>query len=505
MQKFSFFLFTSFILIGILERCADFNSSSNDEKLAQRVCGGCHTYPDPTSLPKEYWQNHIFPSMAKFMGRYVSEYSRDSLFEKGEGGEKVKRAGVFPEHPILSDDEWNKIYRYYLSKAPNSLPSKVSKYPLLKTLFSIETPVRIKDKASTTLLKWTKNGNLIYGDAGVGNFIEFGSRFVTKKIGELEQAPVHFIQGYNEDIVTVMGSFSPTDAATGMLLALPSDERMPPALLVDKLQRPVHTTVADLDKDGKEELIVCEFGKFTGSLSLFSGNRDQGFKKSKLSTTPGAIKSYIADLNGDGRLDIVALFGQARERIEVFLNQGRLNFKSLVLLEFPPYYGSSGFQLKDIDGDGDEDIIYTAGDNADYDPIVKPFHGIYVFENTGNLRFIQKYFLPMPGAYAAHLADFDLDGKLDLLGVSFFPDWTVSQPADCLLWKGNGKGFSKPAQLPLSHLGRWIVSDIGDCDGDGDTDVILGSLMLEVKPDKGQMNQWLKEKTPFVVLKNKTK
>jgi hypothetical protein len=54
-------------------------------------------------------------------------------------------------------------------------------------------------------------------------------------------------------------------------------------------------------------------------------------------------------------------------------------------------------------------------------------------------------------------------------------------------------------------LGRWIVSDAGDMDGDGDTDVVLGSLMMEPKPDNGRLAEWLRLKIPLLVLRNQTK
>jgi FG-GAP-like repeat len=438
------------------------------------------------------------------MGIYKTSTSRDSMFETGDAGIKVREKNIFPEEPIVSIDVWNRIRSYYLKHAPDSVFTQLKPRDESCELFEVESPVSAKGFPSTTLIKIIGTEKMIYGDAGSGTFIEFGSGFKVKKMGELEQAPVHLIRRPTEDILTVMGSFSPTDAALGMLVRLPADDINPPSVMIDKLQRPVHTRNFDFDQDNIDDYVVCEFGKFTGALTLFFGSKQSGFEKIQLSTTPGAIRSEVADINADGKPDIIALFGQARERIEVYLNKGNRIFQPSVLLQFPPYYGSSGFQLVDTDKDGDLDIIYTAGDNADFYPIIKPFHGIYLFENKGKMVFRQKEFLPLPGAYNALWADFDLDGFHDLLGVSFFPDWNLERPMDCVLWKGAKTGFLNPLQISLSDMGRWIVADADDFDGDGDSDVVLGSLIMEAKPDRGYMQQWMRKKLPFVLLRNKT-
>jgi hypothetical protein len=500
-----FFIFPAFVLLSLFERCGGTKSEVEGEKLAKEVCGRCHLYPDPTALPRTYWEKQIFPSMAKFMGRFGSADSRDSMFEIGEAGERVKQAGVFPNHPLINDDDWNMILAYYLQNAPEKIDFPKVQFTSNSNLFKLEKPLAARGSASTTLLKGLGQGQFIYGDAGTGRYIEFGAGFSIKKMGELEQGPVHFIRKDKYDLITVMGSFAPTDAATGMLVKLPRDGKIPPSVFIDSLQRPVHTSVVDLDTDGIDDYIISEFGKFTGALSLFWSNKQGKLEKQVLAITPGATKTEIADMNNDGRMDIVALFGQANERIDVWLNLGDRKFETVRLLSFPPYFGSSSFQLIDTDEDGDKDIVYTAGDNADYTPVIKACHGIYIFENKGQMQFKQKLFLSMPGAYAAHWADFDMDGYKDLLGVSFFPDWSSKNPADCLLWKGTKDGFLKPEQISLSHLGRWIVSDAGDMDGDGDTDVVLGSLMMEPKPDNGRLAEWLRLKIPLLVLRNQTK
>src|SRR5690606_4048923 len=97
-------------------------------------------------------------------------------------------------------------------------------------------------------------------------------------------------------------------------------------------------------------------------------------------------------------------------------------FREERILTFSPSFGSVYFELVDMNHDGFLDILYCNGDNGDYRPILKDYHGIRVFENDGRNNFNQAYFYPMYGAFKASAADFDLDGDLDIFAISYFPD-----------------------------------------------------------------------------------
>jgi hypothetical protein len=44
--------------------------------------------------------------------------------------------------------------------------------------------------------------------------------------------------------------------------------------------------------------------------------------------------------------------------------------------------------------------------------------------------------------------------------------------------------------------------DVGDFEGDGDKDIVIGSLAFETIPDVGLVAKWVKDGVPFVLLKN---
>lgn len=427
------------------------------------------------------------------------------MFEPGDAGTRVRNAGLYPEKPMVTDEEWNRIWKYFLDHAPEQLSSGFDFSTLpVSSQFSIQLPP-LKIKApSVTMLEWHRDG-IKLGDASTGRYFELRPDFSIRRAGELEQAPVDMAAGDGAHFVAVMGSFSPTDAASGMLVKLPDDTKNPPSVEIDSLQRPVQVLRHDWNEDGRPDFLICEFGKFTGSLSWYLAKPEGGYEKSPLRSRPGATHAELADMNGDGRKDVIALFGQADECVEAFISKGNGGFDVHRLLTFPPCFGSSGFQLADLDADGDAEIILTAGDNADFFPVVKPYHGVYIYKNQGDLKFEKQDFLHLPGAYAVRMADFNLDGLQDLAAISFFPDWSGPEPADFVIWYGKSTGGRRAERLPLADYGRWILMDAGDADADGDTDLVLASLMMEPKPDNGRMNKWLGRQLPLLLLKNRAR
>jgi hypothetical protein len=136
----------------------------------------------------------------------------------------------------------------------------------------------------------------------------------------------------------------------------------------------------------------------------------------------GCIHVPVADLNGDGRPDFVALISQEHETVVAFLNEGDGNFRKEPLYTAPhPSYGSSGIQLVDLDGDGLVDVLYTNGDTLDKPYLLKPYHGVQWLQNRGQLRFDHHPITPFYGVHRAVAADFTGQGKMDIAAVSFLP------------------------------------------------------------------------------------
>jgi hypothetical protein len=493
------------LLLCITFYACDSTVSKTDneaEQLAQIYCTSCHKMPDPAHLDKATWEEYVLPRMGYMLGIYPDATTRYKLIEQGPGGALVQEANIFPKEPVLETDKWEAIKAYFLSNAPIKLAVEPQATAKPIEQFEIQIPDYQLSPPSTTLVQIASGEALYLGDAHTKGFYQFSPQLQLEKAANLREGIINLIQSPERFYLTVMGSFSPTDTPGGAIINLPKSQNESVQFLLQNLQRPVHTELGDLNGDQIMDILVCEFGKWTGGLSLFIGQAEGGFEKQWLRQKSGATKAYIRDLNGDRKQDIIALFAQGEEAIFIYFNQGDGTFKEVKVLEFEPSFGSSYFNLFDYNGDAFPDIIYTAGDNADYPPVMKPYHGIHIFENDGSNQFNEVFFYPLNGAYKAIPEDFDQDGDMDIAAISFFPNFQEEEQGFIYL-ENQGKNNFTPYTLPENHLGRWITMDSGDLDGDGDDDLVLGSLAFEVVPKNGLEQTWKEKGIPFIVLWNK--
>jgi hypothetical protein len=305
-------------------------------------------------------------------------------------------------------------------------------------------------------------------------------------------------------LVCNIGNINPNNGRFGrgqyLYAAAHEKMRQDTGVVLQNLQRPVQITPADINKDGRNDYIVCEFGFVTGSLSWFENRSNGTFTQHILKPVPGAIKTYVEDYNKDGLPDLWVLFAQGDESISLFTNKGNGQFEERQVLRFPPVYGSTYFEFADFNKDGFDDIVYTCGDNADYSQVLKPYHGVYIFLNDGKNNFQEKFFFPINGCYKAIARDFDADGDLDIATISFFADY-ARQPEEGFVYMENKGNFHfRPYTFPENKQGRWLTMDAGDFNGDGWIDLVLGNFSIGPKMMQSETD-W-KKGPSFILLQH---
>lgn len=223
-------------------------------------------------------------------------------------------------------------------------------------------------------------------------------------------------------VVAVLGSPMAMDHLLGEVLWLRQlpDQGFEPIVLADGLGRVADVQPVDIDGDGDLDLAVAEFGwRQTGHVLLLENQSGPSapprFTRNELDGNHGACRIAATDIDQDGRLDLVALFAQEHERVRVYRNGTDGWSETHDIWRAPhPAWGHSSMQVVDLDADGDPDILLTNGDSYD-NALLKPDHGIRWLENQGNFTFVAHDIAPMPGSYAAAAADLDDDGDLDLV------------------------------------------------------------------------------------------
>ncbi len=467
------------------------------KKIAAQHCASCHRLPDPSLLDTKSWETGVLPAMGPRLGIFNNGFTKYPSFKNDPN---VKNS--YPSQPVISFDDWQHIIDYYTATSPDSLmPAKKSPpVEMNDKLFQAMQPSFKYDMPATTFVKIEPQHQLMMCDAIAKKLYLFNNALQVTDSLNTSGAVTDILK--NNDTLTLCntGVLSPNNGKFGSIERLVLSNKNHVDTLFKNLMRPVQITQTDINKDGKDDYVVCEFGNVIGALSWLENKGNDQYEYHVLRAVPGAISACINDYNHDGLPDIWALFAQGDEGIFLFTNKGNGVFDTKEVLQFPPSYGSSSFELDDFNKDGFPDIVYTCGDNADYSEVLKPYHGVYIFLNDGKNNFRQKYFYPVNGCYKAIAKDFDNDGDLDIATIAFFADY-ANQPEEGFVYlKNDGDNKFQPYSLPAAKSGRWLTMDAADFDSDGKIDLMLSNFSLGGQMTKASVD-WTKQ-PPFLLLKN---
>lgn len=211
----------------------------------------------------------------------------------------------------------------------------------------------------------------------------------------------------------------------------------------------------DMDNDNDLDVVVSATSWGSGDLAWWENDGDQNFTEHTVSTDANWWGHFARDMDGDGDIDILANAGYNESsdyRITLWENHGNQMFSPLDIASdwdqgFTPY-------PVDMDNDGDQDIVVN--DRPDT---------LSWFENIGSLMFTEHTIDPTFGTSGViYASDLDGDNDVDILT-------HVSSSQDLAWWENDGsQGFTK--HVITSGAGRFSDIDTTDLDGDGDQDMV---------------------------------
>lgn len=178
----------------------------------------------------------------------------------------------------------------------------------------------------------------------------------------------------------------------------------------------------------------------------------------------GMHTKAAGDLNGDGLADLIVAGSATNTTLQWYSSP---TWEKHLISTLGGW--STDAHVADIDRDGNMDLVISSWYRTDA--------GLEWFENTGAGVTWTHHFIGAPRAHDLSLADFDLDGDLDIVSREQLADGARLQ-----LWRQDSPtAWSHRTLTTGIPVGEGL--EVGDMDRDNDLDIVLGRIWLENSQD----------------------
>jgi hypothetical protein len=231
-------------------------------------------------------------------------------------------------------------------------------------------------------------------------------------------------------------------------------------LLEEKGETSAGASIGDLNGDGVPDLVLAKGRHWPLHDRVLLNDGHGKFSATDLGATPDRTYSAaLADLNGDGSLDIVVSNDRPDEK-RIYLNDGKADFRVAGTFG-DPKWTTRYVTLADLNGDGAPDIVVA--NRAGGGPVQES----YVCLNDGRGNFAPGRPFSKGSATIVVCADFDGDGAIDI----FVPHRDGGQSV--IFWN-NGKAAFPQSTKVGTATAQIRAAAVGDLDGDGRPDIVVG-------------------------------
>lgn len=268
---------------------------------------------------------------------------------------------------------------------------------------------------------------------------------------------------------------------------------------------PVGMTAADIDGDGKKDIVVTNLSSMSGDpnapafyISIFKNTSTPGVIAAnsfapRIDFPAGYFPRSIAvdDIDGDDKPDVVVINYAPppfNYTISVFRNKSTMGIINTSSLEdkvdfFASQSGTIEVAIGDLDGDGKKEIAAISTDD----------NNVYVFRNQSSVGIINTASFSSPFAYSTgsfplhiEIADMNNDGKNDMV--------ITNAASNSFSYYENNVAVPGPF-TPASFVQKEFMAAsnprglaVDDIDGDGKADLVIansGDTSISIFSNKG--------------------